>query len=490
MLRDLWKSFRRRTSQSTPKQDSPAEERHTRPDTVGNQIKRRVGHLKVQVGLDFGTSATKATYRILGSENPRVRSILFRHKSSRYPSFCIPSLASFDEDGQLLLGIEADAQLAGRAWGEGLTRFKMLVAGDQDPRYLDKKLRNRFCDYIRTNLGDESAFSAEALAATYLAYAMRLVRRELAREIQATTLDVSFNTCVPIDQRENNRVFAAFQRVVATAERLDNSRKSNDQPGVEWLEAAAEFVPTAKYDEPDPNTRVFLVPEAVASVAAYLVSLQKRSGLHALYDIGAGTTDLSIFRLRVIRGKGTTNFWYAARSIPEGTGQIEDRLADMRRPSASDTNSDILATLSAQARLTPTQSTAINEELTTIWRRTSKGWSEAFGHLSNESEWRGDKVHVFLAGGGASLTGAVARFQQCPLVDRWGPYSCSMLPTPDGYDSRSGAAPFARMSVAYGLSIPIPELEVNLMPSESPDHTLPLSGPSSLYSPSDDEGPT
>ena len=489
MLREFWKFFRPRPKQRIEEQASPVGEGTPRREWVNERIQRRVSHARIQVGLDFGTSATKATYRVLGVENPQVRPILFEHQSANYPRYCLPSLGSFTEDGQLVLGIEADAHLAGRPWGEGLTRFKMLVAGAQDSRYLDEKLRNRYDAYVRKTIGSEDGCSPEALAATYLAYAMRLIRGALEREVRASSVDISFNTCVPIDQRENNRVFAGFQRVVATAERLEKSQDREDKPGRKWLEVAAELLSVTKYDETDANTRLFLVPEAVASVAAYLVSLRKRAGIHALYDIGAGTTDLSIFNLDVSRTRGTTNFWYAARSIPMGTGQIEERVAELRRDTDTDTNpGDIIAALSTPGGINREELNAVRDGLATIWDRTSKGWSQAFKyHLRKSSEWSADKVQVFLAGGGASLSGASATFRECPLMQRWGPYPCSLLPAPDGYDSRNGVAPFARMSVAYGLSIPIPELEVNLMPSESPDHTPPPPPPSGRYTPSSDD---
>lgn len=474
MLREFWKSFRHKPE--------PAKEAEHAP------IRRRVEHLRVRVGLDFGTSATKATYRVLGAANPYVRSLLFHHNSARYPIFCIPSLGALSKRGELTLGIEADAELTNEPWGEGLTRFKMLVAGDQDSRYLDEQLRERFRSYLKRKLGSEAAFSPEALAATYIAYAMRLVSQELRREVQASSLDLSFNTCVPIDQRENSLVFAAFQRVVATAEHLDKTMPDGQPPGIKWIEAAAGFLGTARYDETDPSTRVFLVPEAVASVAAYLVSLQRRLGLHALYDIGSGTTDLSIFRLKQPRNGEATNYWYAARSIPRGTGQIEERIA--KTVSLAHLGGGDLLSAVMENGATAAQTKTIEEELGAIWKRTSKGWSEAYGHLSTEAEWRGDKVDVFLAGGGALLPTADAVFQECPLMPRWGPYECKMLPTPDGFDDRGGHAPFGRMSVAYGLSIPIPELPVNVMPSESPDHTPPRFGHSDLYSINEDEGPT
>jgi len=49
--------------------------------------------------------------------------------------------------------------------------------------------------------------------------------------------------------------------------------------------------------ENDNEKRVFAVPESVAGIASYLISLRQHTGLHALIDFGAGTTDLSICNL-------------------------------------------------------------------------------------------------------------------------------------------------------------------------------------------------
>ena len=52
-----------------------------------------------------------------------------------------------------------------------------------------------------------------------------------------------------------------------------------------------------------------------------------------------------------------------------------------------------------------------------------------------------------------------------------GKYSVSKLPVPDNYDPGEGGAPFERMSVAFGLAIPLPQIGDFVLPSGSPDHT-------------------
>lgn len=486
--RGFWKFFQKISEKSKSRTTSSRATAASKARTDATAIQRRSERVRIQVGLDFGTSSTKATFRQLGLASQSVQPLLFHSGSVLYPDFCLPSLGAFDTRGRLLLGTDAAEYLSTRAWGEGLTRFKMLVAGQEDSRYLDKDCLTRYQAHVQTTLGNDELCPPDALAAVYLAHVMRLVRRRIQKKVRAESLDLSFNTCVPIDQREHSKVLAAFQRIVATAEWLDRSQPPEEPGQRAWVELAMQTLPAIAYDETNPETRVFVVPEAVASVASYLVSLQKRSGLHALVDIGAGTTDLSIFNLSISRKLGTTSFWYAARSIPLGTGQIEERVArelgDVGKGCAdADEVGSVLRSTNAKTKYYK----AIKGELDAIWLRSRKGWGNAFDHLRTESEWCGAKVQVFLAGGGSLLPQAVPTFRVCPLMERWGPYPCDVLPEPDGYDNLKGSAPFSRLSVAYGLSTPVPELGKFVLPADSPDHTPPRPKQSERYTSSGDD---
>jgi len=478
--RGFLKFFRRISEKPKRRATSSGTTAAFKPRTDTPAIQRRRERVRIQVGLDFGTSSTKATFRQLGLASQKVQPLLFHKGSALYPEFCLPSLGAFDTRGRLLLGTDAAEYLSTRAWGEGLTRFKMLVAGQEDSRYLDKDCLARYQAHLQTTLGNHELCPPAALAAVYLAHVMRLVRRRIQKKVRAESLDLSFNTCVPIDQREHSKVLAAFQRIVATAEWLDRSRPPEEPGQRAWVDLAMQTLPAIAYDETN--------PEAVASVASYLVSLQKRSGLHALVDIGAGTTDLSIFNLSISRTFGTTSFWYAARSIPLGTGQIEERVArELEDDSKGRADPDEVGALLRSTNATTKYYKAIKGEVDTIWSRSKKGWGEAFGHLRTESEWRGEKVQVFLAGGGSLLPQTVPRFRECPFMERWGPYPCEVLPEPDDYDNLKGAAPFSRLSVAFGLSTPVPELGAYVLPADSPDHTPPRPKQSERYTSSGDD---
>jgi hypothetical protein len=447
----------------------------TAPVSGFGVIRRARTVVRVQVGLDFGTATTKVMYQRLGVAEPKITPVHFAHGLREYPSFCLPSLATFDRSGNLFLGDLAAKRLVGQAWSSGLSRFKMLIAGRQDEQYLDRACHDRFREHVHQVLGDEARCPPEALAATYLAYAMRVVRWHLARELGTSDLEIWFNICVPVDQREKNAVMSAFERVFAIAELLDRNG-DGEATARAWLDRATEewsagFQPAAH----NSDTCVFVVPEALAGASAYISSLQRESGLHALVDIGAGTTDVSIFQLRLGRKSGVSSTWYAARSIPMGAGHVESWVADTLErngKSGAVTRELVLRALAGDSTLAIECGPVIREALRTIWHRTAKVWGEAYGHLSRESYWRGTAVRVFLAGGGGLIPAACDIFRDS-WQRGWGPYPCTVLPEPDGFDRKSIGAPFARLCVAYGLTTPAPLMGRYVMPADAPNDTPP-----------------
>ena len=428
-------------------------------------IRRLSQTVRVQVGLDFGTSCTKVMYQRLGPVERVIRPMDFGHGLEDCPAFALPSVAAFDRNGELLLGDVAARRLGG-GWGRGLTRFKMLTAGRHTPRFLDEPLDARFRAYVKLALGSERACPPEVLAATYLAFVMRRVRRYLEREFDSAELDVRYNTCVPVDQRQNDAVYAVFQRMAAVAQKIEEKGRDDDTAKT-WLERALEFWPQVCYDEHGAQTRVFLVPEAVAATAGYLTSLARESGLHALVDIGAGTTDVSIFQVSLARRSGLTTLWYAARSIPMGAGRIEEMVATALRTTAagaSVTTAQVLRALSGDPDYRAICGRLVKHELTRMWNGTTKAWSEAYGKEPQQSSWTRTKVRVFLAGGGALIPEAASVFSQA-WMRGWGPYPTRVVPEPDTGVARSGL-PFARLCVAFGLATPVAELGNYAMPAE------------------------
>jgi len=301
LLREFWKLFR--------KKKTPRETEHGGETDFGEEInynslqesikptkksppflRKKREKVHIQVGLDFGTSATKVVFSQLGKRPFRV--LNFNHNLPHYPSYCIPSLGCINEKGRLLLGVLAARALLNKEWDTGLQRLKVVVAGKYDNSFKDPSTEEQYYDHFKIN--NKTAIDPETITALFLAHVIRSARKTIKNitEYRSLDLDFAFNICMPIDHVENSNLKPVFEKIFAWAELIEN----------EWDKSGKDFNPLkaacALEDRPEKSVRkVFAVPEAVASLASYLISLRKKAGLHAVIDLGAGTTDLSICNL-------------------------------------------------------------------------------------------------------------------------------------------------------------------------------------------------
>jgi len=443
----------------------------------------------IQVGLDFGTSYTKIVYLPLIGRR-MFRPVIFDHGLEICPRFCLPSVAAIDAKGGLLLGIEAARYLADKPWNSGLRLFKVLVAGKHDRKFRSDYTEELFYGYVGQKLGDYNALSPEQITAIYLAYAMNRSRQVIQgiSEYRDCDIDLIFNVCVPIDYIQNNRVWPVFQHIIAWAEAIEREWTRQGE-SFDPLEFSGHIEGEVSYGEKspgsflreDPDARVFAVPESVAEVASYLVSMQRQEGIHAIIDFGAGTTDVSIFNLV----GDAKSYWYSAGNIPRGTTNIEKIIADYLKENNPDlcTSEAVIEILQQLAPKGPRSQRSkqslqplmhkIRSELEDLWSSTHSIWGKAYNHCREESSWC--DVQMFACGGGANL----------PYVDKvfslpwWSKlreerginYPVKNLPEPDDYDSANGKAPFYRMAVAYGLAQTVPELGEFVLPKDCPDQT-------------------
>lgn len=490
-LRELWKSFKIffKGGKAKPSSDSYKDEEGSttsridnkkRTDTLGQVIRRKQKKAHLQVGLDFGTSATKVVYSQLGRRGSRV--INFNHNLPNYPNYCLPSLGAIDDSGKLLLGIDAAKFLSDKEWDLGLQRFKVIVAGNHDLSFKDHLSHEKFYAYLKSR-GYDTQFTPERLTAVYIAYAMNKCRSIIRRspEYRNAELDIAFNICMPIDHIENNILNSVFEKIFSLAERIER----------DWRKSGKDFDPLgASYDLENKSyklgERVFAIPEAVAAMASYLISLRKEEGLHAIIDLGAGTTDVSICNLSILSGK-STSYWYAARNIPKGTINIERIIASFIKEGDKGplcTCCDVYNCFNT-LRLNEFQSlgsdkkrkqliASIFDEISRLKksREYYETWGSAYKHLKKQTEW--EKVEIFLCGGGANLPHVEDVFSRPWWKNiQTKKYAVSRLPTPDDYDAGESAAPFERMAVAYGLARPSPEFEDYVLPGKVGNHTPP-----------------
>src|SRR5690606_16131970 len=126
---------------------------------------------------------------------------------------------------------------------------------------------------------------------------------------------------VPIDHAQDSALLSVYCKVANTADQLVDQLGALRPASDELVDAACEsFRDASPHDLPD--SRVYTLPEAVAQVACYLKSLEAVQGVHGVVDIGAGTTDVSVFWLQQSRRGAERCTWYSALAIPHGTSLV------------------------------------------------------------------------------------------------------------------------------------------------------------------------
>jgi hypothetical protein len=473
------KWFRSRSNETTSNADSKetpaavAQLKNTavvrQPLSVGIRVRREKVH--IQVGVDFGTSTTKIAYRQIGARVRQVVALNFAHNFLHYPTFCLPSLAAFDGSGNLLIGYDAATFLADKPVTDGLRYQKLVLAGEHDKTFFDSFVTQVFMDNLN-RLSPLKRVAIEHIVTAFLAHTFREIRERLKTKYSGQDLDLSFNVCAPIDHIQSNPLNTVFEKILAAAEAVESDLHGRVR-GNDLLERSALAFESGEQRIGSSDRRVFLVPESVGAIASYLASLQVRNGIHAVYDFGAGTTDISIFEISKAGNGVPFTSWFAARNLARGSQKIE-RLASNFLNSAGMSGQLTDVNLSGTIRELMKQPIALQEqvrvELRELWKDSHIAWREAYGRLKTQSAWEKQKVQVFVCGGASRIPFIKEIFSQSWMVD-WGPYPFRDLPAPDVYEPASVDIPYTRLCVAYGLTTPQPELGDFVLPRDCPNHT-------------------
>lgn len=229
----------------------------------------------VQVGIDFGTSATKIAYRVLGGPSPVVRPVLFTHTLVGYPAYCLPTVGAFDAQGRLSLGPEAVRRLQGEPWGSGLRRFKVVLAGKYDVEFKDPTASEAYSACLASAGYPPEACEPDSLTAVFLAFAMQQATMTIRSVLPDSDLRLAFNVCIPIDHVQHSAFYRAFTRVLDTAELLYSTFLDEVDDYAELLELATQELKTPEQTTDSRHRRVWAIPESVAQVASYLTSEQE-----------------------------------------------------------------------------------------------------------------------------------------------------------------------------------------------------------------------
>lgn len=383
------------------------------------------------IGLDFGTAFTKV---VIGES--RVRYAVPFGSEGGQSSICQPCILYLDGKGSGSLKPGAGAS-------EKISNLKMsLISGDSDQ--LQKT-------YIVVFL------------ALVLRHARTWLLTEQRQVYQGKYIDWHVNIGLPTEKFHDEEMVHIYQSMVRAAWFLstgeDSIRLSDAADCLKMVhQGAAASVQIFEDEErgihPD---KVSCFPEFVAQVAGYVRSPRRRSDLHLLVDIGAGTVDVTIFNIH--KNQDEDVFPIFAKGVkPLGAAYLL-----RHRFKKLNVNVEVDATLRVPDNEDFVEMYGISgEQLGLI----DEDFRRAFHVLvaeqlrqvklkryRNSQQWA-EGIPCFLCGGGRVIelyNGVLDRLQAPDFPFR---ISLDHLPLPDDLQGAEfSAGDFHRLLVAYGLSI-------------------------------------
>lgn len=261
--------------------------------------------IDVFIGIDFGTSYTKAAVGLMDAIFP----VRWDGANSADDQLTLPTEYSVLEGGRAVLGQHPRA-----------TRESVLV-NLKHPFLMPAVSRRSICE-----------------AAVFLALVIRYVRAWTFKEhgdlLRHKRLNWMLNLGMPSNGLEDDQQKIAYLRLVHLAwhlslqDQVPGRLDSDTSQVLDWMTNRPESLA----DEPG------LIPEFLAQVAGYVQSSQRTDGLHCLVDVGGGSLDVVTFS--VIHREGEDKFAIWAPEVkPLGVHMLlQNRLvgADTQDASAVD----------------------------------------------------------------------------------------------------------------------------------------------------------
>lgn len=364
----------------------------------------------ITIGIDFGTSTTK---------------VMFRER---------------DSDESLIVGAPDS--------GEDLWPSTAVVAGDSIRfgtgaaaggvvlRWLKMELADsERCHHAPEVRGRASEMTWECPATLFLAW----VIREATAIVRAHVGDcnLTYNMAVPVaDLATNVEVRARFERCLFYANELASC--ATREWGVdEAIDSYVKVVESHPSTPSEAGRRTFVVPETHAAVAGLFFSRSLEDGHHAVIDIGAGTTDISVLLFRqsvqVVDGYPGQITYLGAGTAPVACNDADRAIAERllgkvsSRPGPSRMArvqeavraakvewSDGPLRLEDWGKLTKREVyTAVRGVCDRIFDLYRKTWYLGYEKEMRPRNWQ--VLQVLLLGGGSQFTPFTVRFREKPF---------------------------------------------------------------------------
>lgn len=241
------------------------------------------GKNRVTIGIDFGTSTTKVCARQeLGGDDVPVYRLDISDNSDAFEGLN-PSLMSIDKEA-LYFGDHAQK-------GITIPHIKVCLACAERQFSAKECLWAEACPISTSGSG----LTAADLATLYLSWVMNESHKRLPDTLKKAGGFV-FNVGVPLKQLDDSPLRAVFEQITYFAWRL--SEGVTQGLSIAQAKAWLDILKQEKANMPPLEDRMIQIcPETSAAIVSFVNSNQALPGLYCLCDIGAWTSDISVFRL-------------------------------------------------------------------------------------------------------------------------------------------------------------------------------------------------
>lgn len=256
---------------------------------------------KFNIGLDFGTSATKVCARQHKGVIPNDPEPIYLAYLDGSDSYLCPSTVLIKNE-RLYFGHEAERQATSDA--VPLRHLKACLACEVEPTQATTfaectSTREAGTSRCAGSFRHSHLLSASQLTTLYLGWVMHEARGVVSKALDLrSNTPFTYHVGVPLEHIDKSSAFLSqYKKISYQAWRISEGviQDLDLSKAVKWLnEVTNEPMPNAE-DSP-----VHLAPEIVASLVPFINGCVRSAsltpGLYGLVDIGAWTTDVAMFR--------------------------------------------------------------------------------------------------------------------------------------------------------------------------------------------------
>lgn len=388
------------------------------------------------IGLDFGTSSTKAIVRLYGEPDDPAFAV-------RMPTFCqVRDMEDKHQNPYLwhsVLWVSPNGVFT--PWPrEGAVPIEGIKTGLMSDRPLQVAVPGG---------GDPAATYMDA-AVAHLSSLIRYIRGWFVEThpdfFRGRVPSWSVNVGLPAATSDNKRLAENYRRAVAAALILADSGMSIDTVATRLALDEPDAAAAGSSENAAARLGIGVVPEVAAETVGFAQSTRRADGLYVMVDIGAATLDVCAFNLLK-------------------DSQNDDRyallLADVK-PFGSE----------AQAWFRAEGKTDVGFAEQCVHMQRTIVWKTKMDRDPRARCWRpGERLPVFLCGGGSlNPLHRNVTTQLGPWLERYtlnAGIDLLSLEAPAGL--ALSAEVFHRLAVAWGLSYPMFQLGTLKLPSEIDD---------------------